>query len=84
MKSSAALILLAGLVAGPAAAAESASPINKVMEMIGGLQAKIIKEGEESQKVYDEFAEWCEDRSKDLTFEIKTGKSTVTSLEATI
>ena len=80
---SAALILVA-LLAGPAAAAESASPINKVMEMIGGLQAKIIKEGEESQKVYDEFAEWCEDRSKDLTFEIKTGKSTVTSLEATI
>ena len=38
------------------------------------LEAKIIKEGEGAQKVYDEFAEFCDDRSKDLGFEIKTGK----------
>ena len=36
------------------------------------------------QKTYDEFAEWCEDRSKDLQFEIKTGKGNKADLEATI
>merc|ERR1711967_218199 len=38
------------------------------------LQAKIIGEGEEAQKVYEEFAEWCEDSSEDLGFDIKTAK----------
>ena len=37
------------------------SPIGKIVQMIGDLQAKVIKEGEEAQKVYSEFAEWCED-----------------------
>ena len=40
------------------------------------------QEGEVSQKLYAEFAEWCEDRSKDLGFEIKTGKATVDDLKA--
>merc|ERR1719359_2655160 len=48
------------------------------------LQAKIIGEGEECQKTYEEFSEWCEDRSKDLGFEIKTGKAEVADLTATI
>merc|ERR1719159_642948 len=48
------------------------------------LETKIISEGKEVQKTYDEFAEWCEDRSKDLGFEIKTGKSEVADLTATI
>ena len=52
--------------------------------MIGDLQSKVIAEGEESQKLYAEFAEWCEDRSKDLGFEIKTGKAEVETLKATI
>merc|ERR1719326_811456 len=48
------------------------------------LQAKIIKEGEAAQKVYDEFAEWCEEESKNLQFEIKTAKSTAEDLSSTI
>jgi len=76
-------MLAAGLVLAQGAT-EEVSPIGKVLEMIGGLQAKVIKEGEEAQKVYAEFAEWCEDRSKDLGFEIKTAKSEVESLAATI
>jgi len=64
--------------------AEQANPIEKVLQMIGGLQTKIIGEGTEAQKVYDEHAEWCEDRSKNLGFEIKTGTSNVAELQATI
>merc|ERR1719161_709710 len=48
------------------------------------LQQKIIKEGEAAQKVYDEFAEWCEEESKNLQFEIKTGKAQAEDLQSTI
>jgi len=83
MQAVSALILLA-LVAPVANAVDTASPITKVVEMISDLQAKIIGEGEASQKVYEEFAEWCEDRSKEISFEIKTGKAEVKELAATI
>jgi len=66
------------------ATAEDANPIEKIIQMIGDLETKIIKEGEDSQKVYEEFSEWCEDTSKDLMFEIKTGKGEVADLKATI
>merc|ERR1719408_259927 len=52
--------------------------------MISDLEAKVIAEGAEAQKVYEEAAEFCEDRSKALGFEIKTGKATVESLKADI
>lgn len=61
-----------------------ANPIEKVIEMLSELQQKIIKEGEVAQKIYDEFAEWCEEESKNLQFEIKTGKATAEELSATI
>lgn len=64
--------------------ANEASPIAKVIQMISDLQAKILSEGAEAQKVYEEFAEFCEHRSKDLQFDIKTGKSEKEELEATI
>ena len=47
----------------------------KVIQMIGDLEGKIIGEGKDAQKVYDEYSEFCEDRSKALGFEIKTGKA---------
>jgi len=60
------------------------SPIAKIITMIGDLETKIIAEGETSQKTYSEFAEFCEDRSKNVGFEIKTGKAQVEDLKATI
>jgi chromosome segregation ATPase len=66
------------------ASANEVNPIEKVVQMMSDLQAKIIGEGEECQKTYEEFSEWCEDRSKDLGFEIKTGKAEVADLTATI
>jgi hypothetical protein len=66
------------------ASANEVNPIEKVVQMMADLQAKIIGEGEECQKIYEEFSEWCEDRSKDLGFEIKTGKAEVADLTATI
>jgi hypothetical protein len=72
------------LVLATGVAADSVNPIEKIVQMMGDLQAKIIGEGEEAQKVYEEFAEWCEDSSKDLGFEIKTAKAEVADLKATI
>merc|ERR1719191_623989 len=60
------------------------NPIEKVIEMLSDLQQKIIGEGEAAQKVFDEFSEWCEEESKNLQFEIKTGKATAEELSATI
>jgi len=82
MTSGVALVLLLA-VASPASAAE-VSPIGKIVQLISDLQAKVTAEGEAAQKVYSEFAEWCEDRSKDLGHEIKTGKAEVETLTATI
>jgi hypothetical protein len=78
MKTIPCLVLATGVVA------DQANPIEKIVQMMGDLQAKIIGEGEECQKVYEEFAEWCEDSSKDLGFEIKTAKAEVADLKATI
>jgi len=79
MKSFTAVVGVAAL-STPAAA----SPVSKVLDLLAGLQAKIIGEGESSQKVYDEFAEWCEDTSKNIDYSIDTGKKNVASLMATI
>jgi len=83
MKSFAVIISLA-LVAFAHAETSQANPIEKIIEMISDLQAKVIGEGKEAQRVYDEYAEWCEDRSTNLGFEIKTGKANVAELKATI
>jgi hypothetical protein len=59
---SAVLFIFAVLAVSPADASQ-VNPIEKILEMISDLQAKVIKEGEDAQKEYDEYAEWCEDRS---------------------
>merc|ERR1719506_2130448 len=66
------------------ALASSVDPIQKVLQMVGDLEGKIVREGTDAQKVYDEFAEFCEDRSRNVGFEIKTGQAQVKELEAAI
>merc|ERR1719426_765310 len=83
MKSVVGVVALA-LLATATASSDATNPVQKVLEMLSDLQAKIIAEGQDAQKIYEEFSEWCEDRSKDLGFEIKTGKAQVADLTATI
>jgi len=71
-------------VTAVSAAGDATNPIAKVLQMIDDLAAKVIKEGEESHKVYAEFAEFCEDRHQEIGFEIKTGTSSVEELNAAI
>merc|ERR1719183_2884837 len=71
-------------VAVVSASGTGSDSIAQLVEMMGGFEAKIMHEGEEAQKVYAEFAEWCEDRSKELRYEVKTAKREIQNLEATI
>jgi len=57
------------------ALAVKVSPIEKILQLLGDLEAKIIKDGEETQKLYEEFTDYCKDTSKDTQFELKTSKS---------
>jgi chromosome segregation ATPase len=84
MKSGVAMLTLLAFAAISPVSATEANPIEKILEMISDLQAKVIGEGKDAQKTYDEYAEWCEDRSTKLGFEIKTGKANVEELTATI
>jgi hypothetical protein len=84
MKSGAAMMVFLALAAVAPASSSQVSPIEKILEMISDLQGKIIGEGKDAQKEYDEYAEWCEDRSTQVGFEIKTGKANVEELTATI
>jgi hypothetical protein len=66
------------------AAAEQTNPIQKVIELISSLEAKLIKEGEAEEKAYKEFFEWCDDAAANKKFEIKTATAKKEKLEATI
>jgi len=78
-----AIVFLALAALSPVSATD-VSPIEKIIEMISDLQSKVIGEGKDAQAAYDEYAEWCSDRSTNLGFEIKTGKANVEELKATI
>jgi len=78
------LTIVAAVAGFSSSSANEASPIAKVIQMVGDLETKVISEGEECQKTYEEFSEWCEETAKNLQFEIKTGKNEVASLTATI
>jgi hypothetical protein len=76
------LALLALVSVSPAAA--TATPVAKVISLLGDLQGKIIKEGEAAKATFDKFTEWCEDRNVNVAFEIKTAKSEINELKASI
>lgn len=82
MKASNVALLLAVVLAP--AHGDQTNPISKVLQMLNALQGKLIAEGELAHKTYVEFSNWCESRSQELHFEIKTGKSQVASLKAGI
>jgi len=63
---------------------EAVNPVQKVLQILADIETKIIKEGEEAQKVYDEFTNWCDDRSGGLAFDIKTGSADAKELTAAI
>lgn len=78
------LVLLAAALGLSPAPARAESPVAKVLQLLGSLEAKVIKEGEDSKSTFAKFADWCEDRSKNLAYEIKTGEAESKELAANI
>jgi len=60
------------------------SPLQKVLQLLGELQQKVLKEGEVEQIQYEKFAEWCKDGAVAKQYEIQAGKAKVEELSATI
>eukprot|EP00747_Dinoflagellata_sp_TGD_P154790 gnl/TRDRNA2_/TRDRNA2_177533_c10_seq2.p1 gnl/TRDRNA2_/TRDRNA2_177533_c10~~gnl/TRDRNA2_/TRDRNA2_177533_c10_seq2.p1 ORF type:complete len:704 (+),score=255.75 gnl/TRDRNA2_/TRDRNA2_177533_c10_seq2:89-2200(+) len=67
-----------------AAQAETVNPMDKVFQLMDELTAKIKKEGEEEDKAFKEFFEWCDDAAGNTKNSIKTATSTKEKLESTI
>jgi len=67
-----------------ACAAVSVSPMEKTIQLLEGLSAKIVKEGEVEAKLYDKFTSYCNDESKETQFEITTAKSDAERAAATV
>jgi len=63
---------------------EKDNPIQKVIQLLSELEGKIIKDGEVEQKAYEEYIDWCKTGAQDKNWEIKTAKSELEDLEATI
>jgi flagellin-like hook-associated protein FlgL len=74
------LVILA--IASPVV--QAVNPVSKVIQLLSDLEAKITAEGAQAKTEFIEFTAWCKDRSRELAFEIKTGKSTSADLSATI
>ena len=64
-------IIAVAALAAPLGVQAEASPVNKIVSMLSELQAKITKEGEVAHAQYSELVETCEDRARNLGFEIK-------------
>jgi len=77
-------LVLFALITSVAATGSHVNPIQKVIELLSSLEAKILKEGEAEEKAYKEFFEWCDDAARNKQFEMKTAMSEKAKLEATI
>merc|ERR1719238_1907995 len=84
MKSFFSVLALAALLSSAEAAKVEVNPLQKVIQLLSELQAKVIAEGEAEEKQYRDFFEYCDDASKEKQFEIKTAKAQVEELNAAI
>lgn len=62
----------------------SSSPITKVLELLGDMQAKVKKEASEAEEAVKEQDLFCERRASDLGYSIQTNKNAKEELEARI
>merc|ERR1719316_772651 len=65
-------------------ARDAASPIQKVLQLLGDMQSKRIKEGEAEQGAFEQFSRWCERTAIEKQNTIADFKEQITSLTATL
>jgi len=63
---------------------DAVSPIQKVIELLGDMQSKRIKEGEVEQGQFEQFSRWCEKTAIEKQNTIADFKEQITSLTATV
>jgi cell division protein FtsL len=64
--------------------ASGLSPVQKVTQLLADLEAKIQNDAAAEEKAYAAYADWCKNGAKDKGFEIKTTKTEIDGLTATI
>jgi hypothetical protein len=77
-------VLSALLVAKAAGADAGADPIGQVIQMCEALSAQVVTDGENEEKAYREYFEWCDDTSKEKQNELKAANAQKGKLEASI
>jgi len=60
------------------------NPIRKVVTMLQNMQAKITKEGEKKEKIYDEFMCYCKNGDEALAKSIADAETKIPQMEASI
>jgi len=58
--------------------------MEKTIQLLEGLSAKIVKEGDVESKLFEKFTAYCNDESKETQFEIKTSKADAERASATV
>jgi len=79
------LILLAA--AGPletAASSSRVSPVQKVVQLIDDMAAKVKKEDDELIAGFEEYAKFCDDEATEKTYSIKDSKESIEEFSATV
>jgi chromosome segregation ATPase len=76
-------LCLLALAIAPAAA-DTANPLGKAIELMDELKAKLTADGIAEDKAYHKYFEWCDETTQNQRFEIKTATTKVEELEAAI
>jgi len=76
--------VVCGLGLATGVSASHGSPIGKIVSMLGDLEQKVVADGDFAQKAYEAVSEFCSDRQRQLSFEVKTGLSNEEDLKAVI
>jgi hypothetical protein len=76
--------VLLAVLASARASRMQVTPVQKVLQALGEMKAKADASMTKEQKIYAEYAEWVDDRTKELGFEIKTSESNIEELLAFI
>jgi chromosome segregation ATPase len=69
---------------GAASASAKVTPVGKVVQLLGDLKAKVQKDLAAEEKAMEEYTSYCDDKSKDTQYNIRTAATKIEQLEAVI
>jgi len=64
--------------------ASAASPVARVVSLLGDLKARVVAEGAAEQQMYDRYACWCEETTARKAAAIEEGKAAIEQLSKDI